>query len=481
MTEKMIDLGGSSNPESVGKRCTVADVKAGRRLYRLMIDCGTEFVRETEEGGIGSGPDFSFINDKLIDAILLTHADTDHAGALGLLRKSRLLSKNAIILCTPQTARLMEFVLRDGERSGNHSILDSMNIASRLRVIPKPGLCEVLPGLTVLFSPAGHKPGAATIGIPIRSGKGVALVSGDRSSPREPRPTVLGPPLISESWPSDWASKICQVWSTDLTNAAKPKETSLSEEVQKMQSQAEADIIAGKKIAIGAFGSERGQSVGMWLREIAKKYNIPVWLDGSISKIHDIFRENRWSGIDCVLPELGEDTGIMRIRDSMHREALLKEEGPAIFVTTSGMFDHRPMVKYLEYGISREDFSFYITSWFAPRTNADRLWSKWIKIQKARQEGSIEEFKVKIYDEEIGWVELPFVANLHRFGLGAHGDLNDFAELIDDVVIKCRKGELFEFMVLGHGSYQARMAGAARLRQYTEEIFFSEDKLTIKI
>lgn len=480
MTERLIDLGGTSNPESVGKRCTIADVKAGRHIYRLMIDCGTEFVRETEEGGIGSGPDFSFINDKQVDAVLLTHADTDHAGALGLLRKSGRLSKNAIILCAPQTARLLEFVMRDGERSGNHSILDSANIASRLRVISKPGLCEVLPGLVVMFSPAGHKPGAATIGIPIRSGKGVALVSGDRSSPRESRPTVLGPPLISESWPSDWSRKICQVWSTDLTYGSKIK-TPLSEEVARMQVQAEADIIAGKKIAVGAFGSERGQSVGMWLLPVAKKYGIPVWLDGSISKIHDIFRESRWSEIDCVLPELGESTGIMRIRDSMHREALLRENGPAIFVTTSGMFDHRPMVKYLEYGISREDFSFYITSWFAPRTNADRLWSKWEKIQKAKQEGSNEEFLIKLYDEEVGWLKVPFTAQLHRFGLGAHGDLNDFINFIDDIVTKCRKGEQFEFMVLGHGSHQSQMEAAEKLRQYTEQIFFSQDKLTIKI
>lgn len=480
MREKIIDLGGSSNPESVGKRCTVADVKAGRHSYRIMIDCGTEFIRKGDAGTLSVGPDFSFLSDKEVDAVVLTHADADHAGALGLLRKSGMLKKDAPILSTPQTARLLEFVMRDGEKSGSHSFLDTLNMMSRRLVVKKPGFCEILPGLPIFFDPAGHKPGAVALGIPIRSGKGVALVSGDRSSPKEDRPTVKGPGLISESWPRDWASKICQVWSSDLTYGSKPKNP-LSGEVTRMQRQLEKNILAGKKSVYGAFGSERGQAVGMWLLPVALKYGIPIWLDGSISKIWDIFKDNLWSDKDLPLPELGERTGIMQIRDSMHRETLLRKEGPAIFVTTPGMFDHRPMVKYLECGLPREDFTFNITSWFAPGTNADRLWSRYLAIQEARESGSNEEFTVKIHDEEVGWQRMPFRAELHRFGLGAHGDLNDFAEFIEDVVKVCCADKLFEFMVLGHGSYESQQEAAQRLRQFSEQMFFSQDKLTIKV
>lgn len=480
MREKIVDLGGSSNPESVGKRCTVADIKAGRRFYRVMIDCGTEFFRQGGTDTMSVGPDFSFLNDREVDAVVLTHADADHAGALGLLIKSGMLKKDAPIVSTPQTAGLLEFVMGDGEKSGNHSFLESIDVMSRRRAVLKPGLCEVLPGLPVFFDPAGHKPGAVALGIPIRSGKGVALISGDRSSPKEDRPTVKGPSLISETWPRDLASKICQVWSTDLTYGSKPKNP-LSGEVERMQLQLEADILAGKKSVYGAFGSERGQAVAMWLLPVAQKYGVPIWLDGSISKIWDIFKDNPWSDKDLPLPELGENTGIMRIRDSMHREALLRKDGPAIFVTTPGMFDHRPMVKYLEHGLSREDFSFIITSWFAPGTNADRLWSAWGKIQKARQSGNNEEFTVKIHDDEAGWQRLAFRAQLHRFGLGAHGDLNDFVEFIEDIVKVCRGGKLFEFMVLGHGSHESQQDAAQRLRQFSEQMFFSQDKLTINV
>jgi Cft2 family RNA processing exonuclease len=219
----------------------------------------------------------------------------------------------------------------------------------------------------------------------------------------------------------------------------------------------------------------------MWLLPIARKHGVPIWLDGSISKIWDIFKDNPWSDKDLPLPELGEKTGIMRIRDSMHREALLRKDGPVIFVTTPGMFDHRPMVKYLECGLTREDFSFIITSWFAPGTNADRLWSAWGKIQKARQSGNNEEFTVKIHDDEAGWQRLAFRACFHRFGLGAHGDLNDFTEFIEDIVKVCRGGKLFEFMVLGHGSHQSQQEAAQQLRQFSEQTFFSQDKLTINV
>lgn len=483
MREKIIDLGGSSDPNSIGKRCTVADIKAGRRFYRIMIDCGTEFVREGEDGAtFGVGSDFSLLDDKPIDAVVLTHADTDHSGALGLLRKSGKLGKDAPIIATPQTARLLEFVMKDGERSGNHTIMDSISVMNRRKAILKPGLCEILPGLTVLFEPAGHKPGAVSIGIPIRSGKGVALITGDLSSRREPRPTITGRELPSETWPTDWTSKICQVWSTDLTYGSGPK-TSLALEVERMQAELEAELLAGKKSVFGAFGSERGQAVAMWALPVARKLGVPIWLDGSISKIWNIFRENSWSGIDIVLPELGENTGIMPIRDSMHRMALLEKDGSAVFVTTPGMFDHRPMVQYLNYGLSREDFAFNITSWFAPQTNADRLWTRWQNILKARQEGSKEEFLVSIRDEEAedGRVRLPFRAGLNRYSLGAHGDLNDFSELMEDIVSVCRGGELFEFMILGHGSLQSQKDGAKELRKYTEQTFFSEEGLIVNI
>lgn len=480
MKEKIIDLGGASNPEAVGKRCTVADIKTDRGFYRIMIDCGTEFVREEEVGAFGVGPDFSFLDGQPVDGVVLTHADTDHSGALGLLRRSGKLGKDAPILSTPQTAHLLEFVMKDGERSGNHSFLDMINVMSRRTFVPKPGLCEFLPGLPVLFEPAGHKPGAVSIGIPIRSGKGVALVSGDMSSPNESRPTITGRQMPSETWPRDWASKICQVWSTDLTYGSKPK-IPLADEVKRMQDQLEADILAGKKSVFGAFGSERGQAVGMWALPVARKHGVPVWLDGSISKIWDIFRENPWSDIDIVLPELGESAGVMPIRDSSHRMALLEKSGPAVFVTTSGMFDHRPMVKYLAHGLTREDFTFNITSWFAPGTNADRLMSRWQKILKARQEGYEKEFTVRIYDEEEGWLKLPFRAGLNRYGFGAHGDLNDFVGFIDDIVKVCRNGKLLEFIVLGHGSAQSQQEAAERLRPYTDQMFFSQEKLVINV
>ena len=55
---------GSTRTGSIGQQCSVVDTMAGSRPYRIMVDCGMEFVREDElgMGGIGPTPT-SLLND----------------------------------------------------------------------------------------------------------------------------------------------------------------------------------------------------------------------------------------------------------------------------------------------------------------------------------------------------------------------------------------------------------------------------------
>jgi len=475
--EKVIYLGGSSKPDSIGKQCTVFDIIARKNMrsyeYRLMVDCGMEFVRGEKSGPV---PNFSLIKDRKIDCVILTHGHTDHTGGLGALRASGLLSESAPVISSPQTAHMLELNLRDGERSRIHSIFDTANIMKRRMSVPKPGLCEVLPGLVLLFAQNGHLSGSASIVIPTGSGKNI-LVIGDTSE--EDQPITQGRRLPSEYYPASHIPDC--IGGTDFTYGFGNK-TPLSEVVLKFQNQVRADIQAGKKVVAGVFRAGRGQNVPIWLLDIARELNVPIWLDGSTSTVWNILRENPWSERDGILPELGEKNGVIPVRDSMHRMTLLEKEGPAIFVTTPGMADFRPLVKYLEFGLPRKDFSFYFTSWIDRHTNANRILSRQAKIEKARDEGRQLEPLVKIFDEEVGWIELPMEADVHHFGLGAHGDSEESIRLIDDIVMKCRGGNPLEFVLATHGSLANRKAAAERIYpKYTDQFFFGEENTIITI
>ena len=49
--ERITVLGGSNNPQSMGKACAIADIQTVNKdhFYRLMVDCGAEFQQEPTE------------------------------------------------------------------------------------------------------------------------------------------------------------------------------------------------------------------------------------------------------------------------------------------------------------------------------------------------------------------------------------------------------------------------------------------------
>jgi Cft2 family RNA processing exonuclease len=497
--ESIMILGGSGNPNSMGKACTVADIQTQslKYSYRIMIDDGMEFQQEPtddepkrERFNNSISPNLSRINGRKIDAVLLTHFHYDHVGALGELVKIKYnpelnkteiessLKPEASIFSTPQTACGLEYTLRDGEMSSReHTVLNTIELLRRRKIIPKPGVYEILPDLPVFFHPVGHLPGASSIIIPTASG-GKGLITGDMC--RENMPTIKGWQLPSECWPADWTPD--QIWGCDLTYGTGTKPP-LSEEVEKFQVQAKADLINGKKIVGASFRTGRGQNLPMWLLPVAKELGIPIWIDGSISKIYNIFQKYRWSDSDGELPELGELTGIKKVRDSMHRRALLEEGGPAIFFTTSGMGNFGPIVDYFKHGLPREDFSFYFTSWLAPGSNGDRLLKQYKEALQLRQKNPLKLPRAKILDarEKEGSIVLPFKADVHHFKLGAHGDLNDFVDFVEDIVTKCRKGRLLKRIILTHGNFKSLTEGANALSRFTEEICYGNEGTIVNI
>jgi len=97
---KLLFLGGA---DEIGASCALLTV-AGKRL---LIDCGLRVNR--------SGPEALPQLDRLegfedLDAVLVTHAHTDHTGSLPVL--SRMFPDTPVYMTRP-TRRLSEILLRD--------------------------------------------------------------------------------------------------------------------------------------------------------------------------------------------------------------------------------------------------------------------------------------------------------------------------------------------------------------------------------
>lgn len=476
-TERLMIHGGSTQPGSIGQQCSTVDTMAGGRPYRIMVDCGMEFVREDElgMGGIGPTPDFSPLQGgKKIDAVFLTHAHVDHIGSIGALCAGGYLEPEAKIYCSPQTTHIVPIVLNDGLKNHpQYNIFDAADAISRLAVIPAPGECEILSGLKVYIPQRGHIPGNGGIVIPLASGKKGYFTSDECW---HNQPVTQASLLPSQSWPIEWIPD--EIWGTDLTygvgpaNSSKPKPT-VDEEVARLIEKVREGLGNNRKQIIAAFGTGRIQNVAIWLA----KAGIRVYIDGIGREIYRIFQENRWTERDNRLPKLSDGSGIMPVESSKHREHLIHGSEPCIVATTGGMGDFGPIVAYLEAGISRNDFDFYFTSWLDPRSNGHKL----VELSKKMERDSERsERRVKLKMGEDKPRHFIVRASINHFALSAHSPMEKTVDFWQDIV-SCRHGKLLDRIVLTHGVQENKAIAANLFMPFSRQIIYGERNTVVSL
>lgn len=463
MREQLVIHGGASRSGSIGQRCDTLDIVRNDRFYRIMVDCGMEFLREGETGGVGPAPDFSLLQDgKQIDAVYLTHFHADHVGSVGTLCASGLLDADAKIHSSPQTAAVLPYVLQDGLRHNpTYNAFNAANVLKQLTVIEKPGEYEILPGLKVFIPQMGHAPGNGGIVIPTSSGR-KGFITSDFCVHNQP--VTKGALLPSESWPREWIPD--EIWGTDLTYGSGPRR-SFDDEMTRLIERTKSDLEAGRRVVIPAFGNGRGQNIAVSFA----KAGIPVMLDGVTRNIYQIFQETRWNERDNLLPKLGENSGITVVKNEEHREELLESPGPWVVITTGGMGDFGPIVRYMEAGLPDENFRFYFTSWLAPGTNGSKL------VAQAKG-GKGKTIRLNMKDESK--IVVPVRAGIDQFGLTAHGTLDELIVFIQDI-INCRGGKILNRIVLTHGTPKSKTEGACKLAPFAKEIIWGERNTVIPL
>lgn len=270
-------LGGANE---VGASSTLITIEG----QRILVDAGIRMNSTPDE----QLPYFSDLDTP--DAVLLTHAHTDHTGALPVLIRDHL-PKGVKVYSTASTKAITRVLLKNNanrlerEKQEDNSPQYTLDdVTSALSCIEEVPCCKPRPicngVLTATWIPAGHILGAAMIYI---EGKRESiLMTGDVS--------VTDQLTIPGLKVPDWCRPDVMVMESTYGNRRHP--TSRAEEEDRLVSDVAARIAAGGYVLMPVFAVGRAQEVILILRramECEKIPGFPVYIDGMACAVNELY------------------------------------------------------------------------------------------------------------------------------------------------------------------------------------------------
>lgn len=437
---KITFLGGA---DEVGASCALVEM-AGKQL---LVDVGIRISPRSSRGiqnsqlpdlqpitAIG-GPDF----------VLVTHAHTDHTGALPLVMEQY---PHAPVLATEATQTLTRVLQLDAQRimktrqdeEGELPLFDAISVQRLLdafQTVEFNKSVKLAKNLQVTYYTAGHIAGAAVV--VLESDEGVLVFSGDISkSAQRTVKSVAVPPVKADAL------------ILESTYGGRLHANRVGEEKRLIQT-LRTVTNRGGKVLIPAFALGRAQEVIQILLAHADQLEVPVYVDGMVRAVCDAYQ-----GFGDILPKSAARTARQRhlffrehikpIRSSQQRQDVARSAAPLVVVASSGMLTGGASVFYARHFAPAEENSILMTGYQdeeAPGRFLQRLMSE-------RQRGESPMLK-------LGDASVKVRCQIDTYSLSAHADeseLLSFAEALnaDDIM-------------LVHGDAAARHSLATALRQ----------------
>lgn len=307
--------------------------------HRVLVDCGLfQGYKQLREMNWEPLP----FDVAALDAVVLTHAHLDHAGALPLLMRR---GYRGPIHATPGTLDLSRLLLPDSGRlqeeeaeylnrhhaSKHQPALplyteeDARHVLRYMQALPFEQTLEVAPGLLVTLRPAGHILGAASA--LVQAGGTSVLFSGDVGRDDD---LIMHPPAPLP------AADYLVVESTygDRLHEAQDNEAELAQIIQRTAAR-------GGTVVIPAFAVGRAQSLLFLLSRLKARHAIPdmpAYLDSpmaiDMTEIYHRYRpQHRLSPEECK----GLCQVATMVRTANESRALNELRYPAIIISASGM------------------------------------------------------------------------------------------------------------------------------------------------
>ena len=390
-----------------------------------------------------------------LDAVVLSHAHIDHAGRLPLLVHEGYANS---IWCTAATRDLSEIMLADSahiqekdaeyltRRNKAHaeplySSRDAARAIEQMVTHPFNKPVEILPGILLTFTEAGHILGSGSVVLECLDGDVPRrlVFSGDVGR--------SGLPIIRDPAPPDGADIV--IMESTYGNRDHPP---LEDAQARLAEIVTATATRGGKLLIPAFAVGRTQELVYDLHALARAGRIPeipIYIDSPLAtnatkvfEMHaDVF--DRSEELVRSVSELFHFPLVCYTRDVSESKQLNTMRGPMVVIAASGMAESGRILHHLANGADDPRNTILIVGFMAQHTLGRRI------LERAPS--------IRVFGEDIPLRAQVEVLN----GYSAHGDRGDLREWIHKVR---GKGPGPDDVYLVHGESQAQDAFAATLR-----------------
>ncbi|NWF82814.1 MAG: MBL fold metallo-hydrolase [Bryobacteraceae bacterium] len=447
---------------------------------RYLLDCGLYQGRRKEAREVNGNLPFPASS---VEAVLLSHAHTDHTGNLPTLVKNGYAGP---VYATPATTDLChamlpdsaylqekdaEFLKKRKHRRRSIGIDDEAEIVEPLYSIAdaeaalrlfSSRLCSLPyragPGLTATHIEAGHMLGSTSLYLELsEAGKKSRLAfSGDIGRVnlpiiRDPQPMPPADYVIMESTYGDRLHKD--------PGAVKEK---LAEAINRTAAR-------GGKLIAPAFAVGRTQQVVLLLHELFNEGRcprIPIFVDSPLAvNVTEVFRRHPYLFDEDTNTFLrnGEDpfgfSQLRYVREVSESKALNDMRGPMMIISASGMCEAGRILHHLANNIEDGRNTILITGYMAENTLGRKIVDKQPEVNIFGEPHRLRAEVVKLNElsghadqqELLGWLE-PMAAALKRVFL-VHGESSQSAALAQAIQQRYRipvsvpgRGESFELV-----------------------------------
>lgn len=438
-------LGGA---DEVGASSTL--VKMGGRV--LLVDAGIRISPKTSRGiEADQLPDLSLITEAGgPDAILVTHAHTDHTGALALVVEQY---PHVPVLATRPTVDLTRILQADAQKimqskqeaEGELPIFDeiaSARLMDAFQTVEFRQPVRLGEGLQVTYHPSGHIAGAATL--VLEGEEGTLVMSGDVSLGANRAVVSADPPRVK-----------ADALVLESTYGGKLHAMRASEE-RRMIDTIKAVTDRGGKVLIPAFALGRAQEVLQIILAFRDELDVPVYADGMVRSVC-----NAYYGFRDWLPEntvraAGDDHLFFRgkirpIASTAMRDQVIHSEGPAVVVASSGMLTGGASVVYARHWAGDERNAIFLTGY-----QDEEAPGRFLQTMMRKREAG-EAFTLRIDSAAVS-----VRCEVGTYSLSAHADENELVNYAGALGA--------EEIMLVHGDPGARHSLATALRQRVRRV-----------
>ncbi len=438
-------LGGA---DEVGASSTLLQISG----QTILVDAGIRISPRTSRGIQNDQlPDLRAISDAGgPDLILVTHAHTDHTGALPLVVEQY---PHIPVLATRPTIELVRILQSDAQRimqskqeqEGELPLFDELAVERLMNAFQPVEFARPLrlgSHLQATFYPAGHIVGASII--VLESDEGTLVMSGDLSLADQRA-------VVSATVPNLKADALV----LESTYGGKLHANRIAEEKRLIETLRQITEQGGKAL-IPAFALGRAQEVIQILLAFRDELNVPVYVDGMVRAVCRAYQSFKEVLPPHTVRAAGDDhlffrKKIQQIKNVNQRETVARMDEPAIIVASSGMLTGGASVAYAKH-LAGDPRNAILLTGYQDEEAPGRFLQR---ILNRHQTG--ETVTLRLGDQTV-----PVRCALGTYALSAHADEAELITLAETLGA--------DDIMLVHGDPGARHSLATKLRQRQKRV-----------